>query len=184
MSPSFPDVFVSYPILSLPPGDPSTDPQLTTFNFYPGFGAYNDELYEEYLEHTVISGVSKTGGIYSAFEVLYILLFGRSLLAAVFGSKPISPFGALASVVQRDSFRKGLWDKYPGIVGNDPKLKAEATCEFLHDYILNLKPLEAPPKPDEYSHQTKESDIESTEKTPPNLPYIRKNATGSSDKIV
>lgn len=68
-------------------------------------------------------------------------------------------------MVQRESFRQGLRDQYPGIVGNDPKLKAEATCEFLHDFILDLKPLDPPPKPNEDSHQTKENDIESAEKT-------------------
>lgn len=77
-------------------------------------------------------------------------------------------------MVQRESFRKGLWDQYPGIVGNDPKLKAEATCEFLHDYILDLKPLERPPEPDEYFRQTKGSDIESAEKTPV-CPHLRLN---------
>lgn len=68
-------------------------------------------------------------------------------------------------MVQRDSFRKGLQDRYPGIVGKDPKTKAEATCEFIHDFLLDLKPLESPPKPNKDSHQTKEDDIESAEKT-------------------
>ncbi|KAG8955072.1 hypothetical protein FRC04_009529 [Tulasnella sp. 424] len=142
-----PDVYVTYPILSLVPGAPSAAPELSTLNFYPGFGAYNDELYEEYLENTVLSGLSATGGLYSAFDVIYILIFGRSLLAALFGGKPIAPFGALASMIQRESFCKGLNEQYPGILGKNPKEKAEATCEFLHDFILDLKPLEPPKEP-------------------------------------
>ncbi|KAG8955065.1 hypothetical protein FRC04_009522 [Tulasnella sp. 424] len=183
-----PQVFVTYPILSAVQVAPSTTPELTTLIFYPGFGAYNDELYEEYLDYTVVSGLSATGGLYTAFDVIYILIFGRSLLAALFGGKPIAPFGALASILQRESFRKGLLNQYPGIVGDDPKKQAEATCKFLHDFILELKILDPPKKPSKDSDQTKasssvsdvENDVELAEITTPNPPCIHNDAAGSS----
>ncbi|KIO25442.1 hypothetical protein M407DRAFT_47930, partial [Tulasnella calospora MUT 4182] len=118
------------------------DPQLTFLTFYPGFSAYNDELYEEYLNHTVISGLSTTGGLYTAFDVVFILLFGRSLLTALFGGKHITPFGAIASLIKRETFRQKLREEYDGIDGEDPTQKAHATCKFLHDFVLDLKPLE------------------------------------------
>ncbi|KAG8943378.1 hypothetical protein FRC00_011230 [Tulasnella sp. 408] len=46
----------------------------------------------------------------------------------------------MASVLRRDSFREDLLKTYPGIDSKDPR----ATCEFLHDFILDLKPLDAP----------------------------------------
>ncbi|KIO17214.1 hypothetical protein M407DRAFT_85213, partial [Tulasnella calospora MUT 4182] len=128
----------------LTPNSAPIDPQLTSLSFYPGFSAYNDELYEEYLDHTVISGLSTTGGLYTAFDVVFILLFGRSLLTALFGGKHITPFGTIASLIKRDKFRQKLRNKYPGIDGKDPNQKAYATCEFLHDFVLDLKPLEIP----------------------------------------
>ncbi|KIO21830.1 hypothetical protein M407DRAFT_51324, partial [Tulasnella calospora MUT 4182] len=117
-----------------------TDAQITTLKFYPGFSAYNDELYEQYLDHTVLSGLSKTGGLYTVFDVMFVFLFGRSLLAAMRGSKHITPFGAMASIIYKDKFRKGLQEGYPGIDGKDPSQRAEATCSFVHDFILNIKP--------------------------------------------
>ncbi|KAG8949584.1 hypothetical protein FRC04_008517 [Tulasnella sp. 424] len=90
-------------------------------------------------------------------------------------------------MVQRESFRKRLLDQYPGIVGNDPKMKAEATCEFLHDFILDLKLLDPPKKPSKDSNQTNarsgvsdvENDVELAEITTPNPPCVRNDAAGS-----
>ncbi|KAG9033218.1 hypothetical protein FS837_002530 [Tulasnella sp. UAMH 9824] len=187
-----PDVFVTYPILSIN-STASSSSQLTTMSFYPGFGAYDDEIFEEYLEHTVLSGLSATGGLYSAFEVIFILIFGRSLLAALFGGKHVTPFGAIASMLKRESFRERLLIEYPGIDGNDPAQRAHATCKFLHDFVLDLKPLEIPytdtsQGSSKDSNQTKPGaggndgkvDIDVTEKTAPNLPYAHKNSVDDS----
>lgn len=48
-------------LVSVSAGTASISPGLTTLTFYPGFGAINDELYEEYLKHTVLSGLAATG---------------------------------------------------------------------------------------------------------------------------
>ncbi|KAG8923605.1 hypothetical protein FRC01_012564 [Tulasnella sp. 417] len=129
-----------------PPSPASIDANITTLHFYPDFSAYTDVLYEQYLENTVISGLTKTGGLLSSFDVVFILLFGRSLVAALFGSNNMSPFGAIASMIQREKFRKRLQAAYPGIDGENPSLRAEATCDFLHDFLLDLKPLETKPR--------------------------------------
>ncbi|KAG9023200.1 hypothetical protein FS837_005910 [Tulasnella sp. UAMH 9824] len=124
--------------------------------FYPAFGAYDDEIFEEYLECTVLSGVSAT-----------------------------------ASIVERESFRQKLLDEYPGIDGNDPAQRAHATCKFLHDFVLDLNPVEIP-----YTDTVKESgkhpnqakselydndskvDIEVPEKMTPDLPYKHRDSMG------
>ncbi|KAG9021562.1 hypothetical protein FS837_007169 [Tulasnella sp. UAMH 9824] len=175
-----PDVFVTYPIHN-------------NHELYPGFGAYNDEIVEEYLEHTVLSGLSTTGGLYSSFEVIFILIFGRSLLAALFGGKHVTPFGAIASMLKRESFRERLLIECPGIDGNDPAQRAHATCKFLHDFVLDLKPLEIPytdtaQGSSKDSTQTKPGvggndgkvDIDVAEKTAPNLSYAHKNSADDS----
>ncbi|KAG8924722.1 hypothetical protein FRC01_011131, partial [Tulasnella sp. 417] len=144
--PQTPSVDVTYPIHSPTQSSASIDPNITTLNFYPEFSASTDELYEQYLENTVISGLTKTGGLLSSFDVVFILLFGRSLVAALFGRNNMSPFGAIASIIQREKFRKRLQAAYPGIDGENPSLRAEATCNFLHDFLLDLKPLEIRPR--------------------------------------
>lgn len=104
----------------------------------------------------------KTGGLYTAFDVVFIFLFGRSLLTALFGKlvellaglnrmidcfdcfeggKHITPFGAISSLIKRETFRKDLLKKYPGI----DKQEANSTCKFLHDFVLDFKPLDIPP---------------------------------------
>ncbi|KAG9023635.1 hypothetical protein FS837_005679 [Tulasnella sp. UAMH 9824] len=140
-----PSVYVTYPVLSVSNSNFTTDEQTTTLSFYPTFSAYNDELYEQYLDQTVLTGLSKTGGLYSSFEVVFVLFFGRSLLAALFGKNNTNPFGRIANTIQGDKFRRRLQEAYPGIDGEDPKQRVEATCAFLHDFILDLKPLNIKP---------------------------------------
>ncbi|KAG8917342.1 hypothetical protein FRC01_002512, partial [Tulasnella sp. 417] len=185
-----PNVIVTYPILSVTAGTPPSSPTLTVLNFYPEFGAYNDEVYEEYLKHTVLSGLSTTGGLYTSFDVLFILIFGRSLLAAVFGSKHLTAFGAIASLLQTKTFRDNLARGYPGIDGKDRNERAQATCDFLHDFILDLKPLRIDLKTgskqeDKDIAQTKtnsdgpggEKDTKQAEVTAHAVPYGRNNST-------
>lgn len=43
-------------------------------------------------------------------------------------------------MLRRDSFRDKLLEEYPGIDRKEPK----ATCEFLHDFILDMNPLDVP----------------------------------------
>ncbi|KAG8990496.1 hypothetical protein FRB90_001739 [Tulasnella sp. 427] len=90
--PQDPDAVVAYPILSVEPNAATTNNQsVTTLEFHAGFGAYNDEIYEEYIEHTVLFGLATSGGLYMALNVLYVLLFGRSLLVTLFGERNLGP---------------------------------------------------------------------------------------------
>ncbi|KAG8985815.1 hypothetical protein FRB90_004434, partial [Tulasnella sp. 427] len=150
-------IIATYPILSVDTDVSTTDASITTLTFHPGFGAYNDEIYEEYLEKTVLTGIAQTGGIYTAFNVFYLVLFGRSLLSSFTGGKPIGPFGKIASLLQVNSFRKGLRTHYPGIDGTDESKKAAATTNFLHDFVLDLRPLNLEPS---YESKKKKKDVQ------------------------
>ncbi|KAG8973022.1 hypothetical protein FRB90_010037, partial [Tulasnella sp. 427] len=138
-------MFTTYPIFSVSPIATSVRSNIITLSFYPDFGAFNDELYEEYLEHTVISGVAATGGLYTALDLVFGLIFGRSLLAVILGGKQLTPFGMIATLVQGSSFHRRLQASYPGIDGKEPDQKARATCDFIHDVLLDLKPLDIKP---------------------------------------
>ncbi|KAG8923604.1 hypothetical protein FRC01_012563 [Tulasnella sp. 417] len=194
--PQSPSVYVTYPILSVTKNSTVTDTQITTLNFYAGFSAYDDELYEEYLDHTVLTGLTKTGGLYSSFEVVFVLFFGRSLLAALFGKNNMNPFGKIATTIQGDRFRKRLQEAYPGIDGEDPRQRAEATCNFMHDFLLDLKPLEIKPtymtsrptdsieKAGAASDVTRgEKDIEAVQGTPSIRLHYGGGVTESSEKV-
>lgn len=61
------------------------------------------------------------------------------------GNKLITPFGALASILQTESFRKRLQNVYPGIDGDDRAERSHATCDFIRDFVLDLNPLDTKP---------------------------------------
>lgn len=43
----------------------SSNPQVTSLTFYPLFGPYSDDIYEQYLHYTVLGGLSKTGKFFT-----------------------------------------------------------------------------------------------------------------------
>ncbi|KAG8989837.1 hypothetical protein FRB90_002053, partial [Tulasnella sp. 427] len=154
--PQAPAIISTFPILDT---DVTTsDASITTLIFRSGFAAYNDEIYEEYLEKTVLTGIATTGGLYTAFNIVYTLLFGRSLLSAFTGGRPIGPFGKITSILQTNSFRRGLQSHYPGIDGTDQSKKAVATTNFLHDFVLDLRPLDLEPS---YESRKRNEDTQS-----------------------
>lgn len=53
----------------------------------------------------------------------------------------MTPFGALGCMIRSGRFREKLRQSFPGIEGPDPGRRAEATCDFLHEFILDLRPL-------------------------------------------
>ncbi|KAG8957736.1 hypothetical protein FRC00_003583, partial [Tulasnella sp. 408] len=69
--------------------------------------------------------------------------FNDGTNAVLKGSKHVTPFGVIASVIRTEAFNKNLKEEYPGIDGKDadPNKKARATCDFLHDFVLDLKPV-------------------------------------------
>ncbi|KAG8919287.1 hypothetical protein FRC00_011517, partial [Tulasnella sp. 408] len=62
----------------------------------------------------------------------------------------------------RESFRKNLLKEYEGIDGDDPAKRAHATCKFLHDFILDLNPVEIP-STDTVKESGKDSDREKSD---------------------
>ncbi len=52
----------------------------------------------------------------------------------------MTPFGVVASI-GGGKFRERLTRFYPGIDGEDPARRAQATCDFFHDFILDGTPL-------------------------------------------
>lgn len=52
----------------------SLDPQITSLTFYPTFGPYTDDIYEQYLTHTVLGGLSKTGKPFSLFPAMHEMI--------------------------------------------------------------------------------------------------------------
>lgn len=61
------------------------------------------------------------------------------------GSKPLSPFGLLASWIRPNSFRKKLKEFYRDIDKRDSEQWTRATCHFIHDFLLDIQPLEIEP---------------------------------------
>ncbi|KZP15342.1 hypothetical protein FIBSPDRAFT_1048265 [Athelia psychrophila] len=56
--------------------------------------------------------LSGIGGVYAFIDGVFALIFGRTMLAILFGSKSISPFGLLG-IVTRDRFRRLINEQYP-----------------------------------------------------------------------
>ncbi|KAG9045318.1 hypothetical protein FS837_006507 [Tulasnella sp. UAMH 9824] len=54
--PKNPAVYLTYPTEGASP-----DPQMAFLTFYPAFGPFSDDIYEEYLNYTILGGLSKTG---------------------------------------------------------------------------------------------------------------------------
>lgn len=76
----------------------------------------------------------------------------------------MTPFGALAALVQRRALCKGLEEDYPGLNEPHSTTRVQATCDFLHDFVLDLKPLDQktdaqPASSDEVAHEKAELDL-------------------------
>ncbi|KZP25049.1 hypothetical protein FIBSPDRAFT_403044 [Athelia psychrophila] len=59
-----------------------------------------------------VTAISAIGGIYSFIDVTFALFFGRTILAILFGTRIISPFGLLG-VIARNRFRRLIHEQYP-----------------------------------------------------------------------
>ncbi|KZP25062.1 hypothetical protein FIBSPDRAFT_929604 [Athelia psychrophila] len=56
--------------------------------------------------------LSKIGGVYAFIDGVFALIFGRTMLAILFGSKAISPFGVLG-MLTRKRFARSINAEYP-----------------------------------------------------------------------
>ncbi|KAG8914053.1 hypothetical protein FRC01_004244 [Tulasnella sp. 417] len=56
-----PDVYLTYPPVAISLEGEYPNPNITSLTFYPRFGPFTDEIYEEHLDYTFLSGLSATG---------------------------------------------------------------------------------------------------------------------------
>ncbi|KIO34384.1 hypothetical protein M407DRAFT_16912 [Tulasnella calospora MUT 4182] len=132
---------IEYPVASATFSSMELSSQ-TIIEISPSFGGFYDnnaDAWEEYLEHTVLEGLAATGGLYTAFDLVYALVFGRSIIGILFGGKPLSPFGVLGSASGK-ILRKRLLLQYPGLETDDAPERSKAVCDFLCDFLLDIGP--------------------------------------------
>ncbi|KIO34385.1 hypothetical protein M407DRAFT_16913 [Tulasnella calospora MUT 4182] len=104
-----------------------------------GFYNNNADALEEYLEYTMLEGLAATGGLYTALDLVFALVFGRSIINILFGGKPLSPFGVLGPVSGK-ILRERLIRQYPGLETDDAPERPKAVCDFLCDFLLDIRP--------------------------------------------
>ncbi|KZP24969.1 hypothetical protein FIBSPDRAFT_929535 [Athelia psychrophila] len=63
---------------------------------------------------SVVHILSNLGGLFAFVEAIFALIFGRTIMAIVFGTRAISPFGLLG-IVTRNRFKKLIHEQYPRI---------------------------------------------------------------------
>ncbi|KZP25022.1 hypothetical protein FIBSPDRAFT_929571 [Athelia psychrophila] len=61
----------------------------------------------------VLAGaISSIGGVYAFIDGVFALIFGRTMLAIMFGTRAISPFGILG-MITRNRFKRLIHEQYP-----------------------------------------------------------------------
>ncbi|KZP24966.1 hypothetical protein FIBSPDRAFT_950668 [Athelia psychrophila] len=63
---------------------------------------------------SVVHVLSNLGGLFAFVEAVFALIFGRTIMAIIFGTRAISPFGLLG-IVTRNRFKKLIHEQYPRI---------------------------------------------------------------------
>ncbi|KAG8993452.1 hypothetical protein FRB90_000689 [Tulasnella sp. 427] len=147
-----------HPIVSLQPLDSATitNPNISTVTFYQGFGHIGDHDLEQYRKYDILSGLGSTGGLYTVLDLLYCILFGRSLMAMIMYSKYISPFGLAVAIFGKEALRRKVKRRYPHLDSADSVQRSFATSDFLHDFALDLRP--AISKPNTFVPQSHDMD--------------------------
>ncbi|KAF7983506.1 hypothetical protein HWV62_21836 [Athelia sp. TMB] len=92
----------------------STDSTTTaTFTFRPFQNVIvQQDLSAQSVFVLVVNILSSIGGIFAAIDGVYAIIFGRTILAIITGSRPISPFG-LFGIAARKHFKNAIRDKFP-----------------------------------------------------------------------
>ncbi|KIO24680.1 hypothetical protein M407DRAFT_25924 [Tulasnella calospora MUT 4182] len=134
---------VGYPPVSgtVPSIEPSSQTTIEMIPEFDAFYGHNADAWEEYIEQTMIEGLAATGGLYTSFDIVFTLIFGRSLVSILFGGRPISPFGAIA-IAGHKSLRKKLLRRYPGLAADDSPERGRAVCDFLCDFVVDMGPVQ------------------------------------------
>ncbi|KAF7983512.1 hypothetical protein HWV62_21848 [Athelia sp. TMB] len=92
----------------------TTDSSTTaTFRFHPFQRVVvQQDLSQQTIFMLVIHIFSNIGGIFAFIELVYAIIFGRTVVAIVMGSRPISPFG-LFGMVAHKYFKKAINKDFP-----------------------------------------------------------------------
>ncbi|KZP23091.1 hypothetical protein FIBSPDRAFT_930796 [Athelia psychrophila] len=59
-----------------------------------------------------VKAISEIGGVYAFMDGAFAFMFGRTMLAILFGARAISPFGLLG-IITRGRFRRLINEQYP-----------------------------------------------------------------------
>ncbi|KDQ60234.1 hypothetical protein JAAARDRAFT_46017 [Jaapia argillacea MUCL 33604] len=94
--------------------------------------------FEEYRQYTILSSLGLLGGVFTVVETIFAMLFGMTLLALVFGTKTISPFGTLGLFAHKN-LRNAILLQYPNL---RDEIRQGGVATFLHDVALELKILD------------------------------------------
>lgn len=76
-------------IQSLAPDPSPIDPKdnnTATLRLAPPFNPYEYAVEQEYVEHSVLSGLALMGGIWTSLNGVFAMVFGSTLLLVLFGA--------------------------------------------------------------------------------------------------
>ncbi|EIM89040.1 uncharacterized protein STEHIDRAFT_154732 [Stereum hirsutum FP-91666 SS1] len=128
----------------------TNSPDISTFasntssmNLNTSLPASTEWIISEEIVHTSIAGealkiISTIGGIHVVVNGIFFVIFGRSLLAVLFGGKPLSPFGVSGLF---PSFRDRIHKHYP-VMEDD--LKAGGMASFVEEVAMDIGVLRVP----------------------------------------
>jgi len=121
-------------------GYPSASQYEMTAVLYPGWGispgGQGFVVTEEFRSRTIPALLASIGGIWTILDIIFMMLFGRTLLFPIFGTKPISPFGLIGRF--NGSLKRRLRDKY----GELPvQVDDQALGQFIRDFVIDPSPL-------------------------------------------
>ncbi|KDQ05791.1 hypothetical protein BOTBODRAFT_295173 [Botryobasidium botryosum FD-172 SS1] len=122
------------------PTSVTTNPNISTVTFYPSFGLIGHHVLEQYRENTVLGGLGSTGGLYTILDLVFGFLFGKPLMAIMFNTKYISPFGFFITVFGKAAIQRKLSRKYPHLHSQEPAQQSVSTSAFLHDFVVDFGP--------------------------------------------
>ncbi|KAF8646931.1 hypothetical protein AX16_007023 [Volvariella volvacea WC 439] len=145
------------------------------------------QVEEEFMEDTVFAGLSKLGGLWTALNGLFVLLFGTSLLMAI-GSKPLSTFG-FAHQFARGKVQERWKARYPQIE-QDLRKYQDSNHKGLHrfvlDHFLDIEYFDESkdPNPDEKTEEQRDANNPAQSQTQSDVPkttVVPAQATRSAD---
>ncbi|KZP21782.1 hypothetical protein FIBSPDRAFT_1044052 [Athelia psychrophila] len=85
--------------------------------------------------------ISDVGGTFAFIEGLFALIFGRTIMAILFGSRAISPFGLLG-IVTRNRFKKLIHEQFPRI---QEDIERGGMAAYISEVAIDAALMDVPP---------------------------------------